>query len=491
MAQLEDVINHYLCAQTKFFTVKDFCKFLADNKIRISAEEAKERLESNSVVFPLQNGLYMTRAGAFSGRLFSIKPYAFEVTEGVFIPGDRCMPFTDSEMYSGDLTFVFEGNPLPKKAVEVESDRAIDLFMLYGEEYAPQYIAADPANETFDLMEKDFALPNTVMLTGVDFSSVKEKYGFTISDRFLCSVKDWQKGIVELTLIHEASESNVFDKGDAGDRRLHWYTLLENLMLKSFDRAGPCSSIEEQLAVLFFENRRELCVEDCGSMHEYINSYAKKTGIEYFGVETRLWHKGKTVPAVGSWNKSLVSGDDKAAQMLSPEEKLFYSMPQFVKDQFIVDMLFRRSEDFDALLERMIPQSIKLNIVEKNFLLLHLQERSVILKSDYNWFADQSIGPVRQKALLLYMRIALLVNKVDGYGKALENFPQQELVILSQLFNHLTRILETVAAQENLGEEAETLLLSLDGMEMNFEEIQSELEEAVVKERKRNFTVIK
>ena len=146
---------------------------------------------------------------------------------------------------------------------------------------------------------------------------------------------------------------------------------------------------------------------------------------------------------------------------------------------------------FDDLLERMLPGSCKLNMVEKNLLLLHLQERSVILKGDYNWFADQNVGPVRQKALLLYMRIALLVNKVDGYGKALENFPQQELVILSQLFNHLTRILESVSAEDSLSEEAETLLMSLDGMEMNFEEIEAELENAVVQEKKRKFTVIK
>lgn len=492
MAQEDDYYCYsYFSTQTKVFTLKEFCKYLDGVNEKLSLSEARKCLESNPLVFPLQNGYYITRAGAFTGRYFSIKPSAFEINEGVFIPGDRCMPFIDSESFSGDLKFVFENKVLPRKPIEIESDRAIDLFMLYGEEYAPQYIAADPANNTFDLFEKDFVLPNTVWLTAVDFSSVKEKYGFTISDRFLCRVTDWSEGIIELKLVHEASEGNVFDKGEAGDRRLHWYSTLEKLMLQNFDRAGPCSSIEEQLAVLFVENRSVLCVEDCGSVHEFINSYAKKVGIENFGVETRLWHKGKNVPAVGSWNKKLVVEKDNVSKVLSPEEKLFYSMPQFIKDQFILDMFYRRSEDLDALLERMLPESIKLNIVEKNFLLLHLQERSVILQGDYNWFADQSFGPVRQKALLLYMRIALLVNKVDGYGKALENFPQQELVILSQLFNHLTRILESVSDHVFYTEETDTLLLSLDGMEMNFEEIRAELEDAVVQERKRNFTVIK
>lgn len=491
MLQLDDVINFYLSSQTKFFTVKDLCKYLADRKIRISAAEAKERLESNSVVFPLENDMYITRAGAFTGLYFSIKPSASEISESVFIPGDRCMPFTDSEIYPSDYQFIFENKPLPKKVIEVGSEKAVDYFLLYGEEYASQYISADSANEEMNIAENDFVLPGSVNLTGIDFSSVKKKYGFSVSDRFLCKVIDWQKGIIELNLIHEASENNIFDKGDSGDRRLHWYSLLEKLLLKYFDRMGPCCSIEEQLAVLFFENRRDLCVPDCGSVHEYIISYAKKVGIEYFGVETRLWRKGSTVPAVGAWNKNKMIEQEELDKILSPEEKLLYSMPPFIKDLFIVDMFYRRSEDFDALLERMLPQSVKLNIVEKNFLLLHLQERSVILKGDYNWFADQSVGPVRQKALLLYVRIALLVNKVDGYSKALENFPQQELVILSQLFNHLTRILESVSAQDNICEDAETLLMSLDGMEMNFEEISAELENAVVQERKRRFTVIK
>lgn len=490
----ENLLERFIHRFTHYFMVKDVGRFLLENGYRIPAVEIKNYLETNSRVFPLEKDFYITRAGAFTGELFSIKPSSSEFAKGVFIPGDRCMPFVDSELYSSDIEFYYEGQKLPSRAIEVESDEAMDLFMLFGEEYAPQYIAADPANTTLDLVEKEFTLPNTVMLTGVDISSLIESGSFSKTDRFLCKVLNWERGTVEIKVVHEAVDGDIFNKGEAGERRLLWYRTLENLLLKNFDRLGPCSSIEEQLADLFFEHRKELCINDCGSVTEYLNSYARKTGIEYFGVETRIWKKGETVPAVGEWNKGqFVSGDWKQ-NLLSPEDKFFYAMPEFITDQFIIDMFYRRSENYDELLKRIYlkeksPHSA--HNIERNYILLHLQERSGILRVGYNWFADQTIGPVRQKALLLYARVALLVYEIDGYGKSLDKFPQQELVILSQLFNHITRILESVSNQDHIEEDAEALLMSLDGMELNFDDIKSELEAAIMKEKKRNFTIVK
>ena len=487
----EKVTEKFLRTYCQLFTARDMGKYLSQMGIRASSRETEDFLETHPLVFPLEKDFYITRAGAFTDELFSIKPTAREFAQDVFVAGDRCIPFVDSEMISSSLDFYIDGVKLPKKVVQFDSDDAIDMFVLYGEEYAPQYIAADPANESLDLVDSEFALPNTVSLTGVDISLLKQKYGFSKNDRLLCHVTDWDAGKIEIQILHETAGDDLFDKGAGGENRLHWYNMLEQFMLTAFDRLGPCSTIEEQLADVFFEHRVELCVQDCGSIEEYIHNHAKKVGLEFFGVETRLWRKDEDVPAVGKWNSVQLDMAGKSMEQCSGDEHIFYTMPDFVFDQYILDMLYRKSDDQQALLARVFPEEFKLSKAELKYVMLHLTERSGILRASYNWFADQTAGPVRQRALELYSKVALLVYKIDCTGNTLEKFPQQELVILSQLYSHITRILESVANNDHIEEDSEAILLSLDGMEMNFEDIEGELEYAVSQQEKNRFTVVK
>lgn len=483
----EEVLRKF----TKFFTARDIHDFLLESGVRVSVNDVKQLLEANPIVFPLEKNFYISRAGAFTDQYFSIKLTPSEYAKGIFIPGDRCIPFVDSEMYSSSLDFMYKGKRLKNKTAEFESDQAIDMFILYGEEYASQYIAADPANADMDLVDQKFTLPNSVLLTGVDITPLKQKDSFQLTDRLLCRVKNWDMGQIEISVVHEAVDGNVFDTGTAGDVRLHWYTLLEQFLLESFNRLGPGSSIEEQLAKVFFEHRRELCIPECGSVKEFLDKYSKKISVEFFGVETRLWHKGEPVPAIGSWNKSFMNGPSIDEKEYSFLNRIIFDMPDFILDQYICDMYFRRSDNLAEVLERMIPEKVHLTPLEKDCLLLHLQKRNDILHGGYNWFADQVTGTVRQKALLLYTRVSYLVDRIDGMGKSLESFPQQELVILSQLFNHVTRILESVSKNEQVEENSEALLMSLEGMELNFEDISCELEYAVSEQKKSRFTIVK
>jgi hypothetical protein len=485
------VTDRFLRTYCKLFTAHDMGKYLSEMGIHASKSETEDFLETHPLVFPLEEHYYITRAGAFTGELFSIKPTAAEFANGVIVPGDRCIPFVDSEMLSASLEFYIDKMPLPKKEAPFDSDDAIDMFMLYGEEYAPQYIAADPANKDLDLIDSEFALPVTVNLTGLDISFLVKKYGFSKDDRLLCRVFDWDKGRIEVKIVHDTAAGDPFNKGRAGEARLRWYSLIEQLLLESFDRLGPCGTIEEQLADVFFEHRAELCVPECGSLEEYVQSHAKKVSMEYFGVETRLWKKGEEIPAVGKWNEVQLA---LAGHPVSPAEMakdFFYTMPDFVFDQYLADMMYRKEDNVEALLNRIFPKEFKLTGAEKKYVLLHLTERNGILRRTYNWFADQTAGPVRERALALYEKVALLVYKIDCTGNTLEKYPQQELVILSQLYSNITRILESIANNDHIDEDAEAMLMSLDGMEMNFEDIEDELEYAVEKQQTTKFKVIK
>ena len=74
--------------------------------------------------------------------------------------------------------------------------------------------------------------------------------------------------------------------------------------------------------------------------------------------------------------------------------------------------------------------------------------------------------------------------------------PQTELITLSQLFSHLSAMMDSVAdfgsevGEFGGGEELDTMELSLEGMEFNFDEIRPILETAYEQIKRERFTVV-
>ena len=82
--------------------------------------------------------------------------------------------------------------------------------------------------------------------------------------------------------------------------------------------------------------------------------------------------------------------------------------------------------------------------------------------------------------------------EIGGSGIAADNFPQQELVILSQLYSHVVHLLEEV---ENVYMRPQfpidDVLLSLEGMEETFDDISVTLYSALECNRFKGFEIVK
>ncbi|AEE17669.1 hypothetical protein Trebr_2260 [Treponema brennaborense DSM 12168] len=484
---IENLLTHFLRVKCTSFTVKDISAVLGKLGYKLPSREIADYVCSSPYVFALDGDAYMSRAGAFTGAWFSIKLSALEIKENLLLPGHRCMPFTDVEMPSGTLTFIFKEQKLPHAAVEFAVKDVLPYFSLYGEEYAPQYLAADPACDCPSLCDPDFELPARIRLTVTDMTSVYAAAGLQPGDSLLCRVLDWDSGIIEMIPITEKKE-NPFEFSSADEQRAAWYNVLENALLESFDVYGPGTSIEDQLATVFFDYRRELCVPVCGSVEKYLQQ-TKKIAAEVYGVETRLWFKGQDVPAVGSWNAAPAESEHIHAELPGVP---YLPVPLWILDSYVTDALFLKSGDPDQLLERLFPPPYKLDSLEKKYFLLQIEVRYSILKEQYNWFADFEAGPVRHRLLDLYSRVTQLMGELDFAENGLALFPQQALVILSQLFNHISHILDSLLHDPSLKtEDIRTIDISIEGMEYNFEDISEELEDALSVYRKNSFSVIK
>ena len=448
---------------------------------KISLNELIDFLDNDCRAFALQNRMYITRAAAFSNQIFSFVPTQQEVEQKLFVPGDRCMPFVDFDVLSFSFTFEFLGQELPKKLFATDCNTARDLFCLYGDEFSAQYISSDPACKDLHIAENGFELPYKLNLTAISLEPLFEKVDFKYGDRILCRVYDWDKGIIEIipVLTHKM---NPFQIGTEDMERQKWFEVLEDALLESFDRMGPCSCIEEQLANVFYENCKDLCVPDCASIHEFL-SVSKKVGLELFGVETRLWFKGQDVPAVGKWNADLYENDERVIPL--------FAVPDFVIDCYLKDQLYEKKDNISEVIEKIIPSGMQLSKKEKSSLTLQIHQRNAIIRKTYNWFADFANGSLRHRALNLFTEVGSLVCELDCDNKELDQLPQQELVTLSQLFTHVSHILE-ILSNDSECEDEETcaMELSLEGMEMNFEDIKPLLISALDKVKKNRFNVI-
>lgn len=497
--QAELLVNQFLRSYTEIFSLEEFTEFIKKCNVKTDMSECKAFLEESEYVFVLKNGRYATRAAAFTNQYFSFKPGRKEFDQGLFIAGDRCMPFVDPSALSFAIKFIYKGEQLPKKVGEFDSQYVLDAFSLYGDEYSSQYIASDVANADIDLGKTEFILPPLVHITGNSLEPLIAD-GFKPGDRLLCRVTDWD--MLEVTVEFEHRKTTGLQMTMSDVDRGDWYGELEKNLLASFEVSGPLSSIEDQLAIVFANHRKLLCGRNCGSLAEFFQR-THKVGFELFGVETRLWFKGQDVPAIGKWNQSdtgSIPYDDLDEDEVSEDyeeddcssEAALEPVPQYVTDAYLKDCLFNESTDYKSVLKKLYPNIYKLTCFQQNFMLLHLKNRHDILSLNYNRFADSEIGEVRHKALALFEQVNALVYSIDMIKSDLSNYPQQSLVILSQIFSHVMHILEVSESDSaSVIHEKKEILLSIEGMELNFECVSEDLKEVIARESKNGFSVIK
>ena len=480
-------VNAFLRVHIAVFTPKTVQRHLLQQGFHVNVREIPEYLDSHPLAFELNGNDYISRAGLFTGEYFSIKPSRFEIQEGILVVGHRCMPFTDPEMFPHELNFYTDKKAVAKKCIPVAADDILDMYRLFGEEYVPQFLALDPGNEKYNFAENDYEIPNKINLTVCNMKTLYERWNFAYKDRLLAKVVDWDKGTVELSFLKQ-ERSHLFESTAEDDRRSFWYRYMDSCLQNVIDTYGPCSGIEEQLALAYLGHTRLLCTPACGSMEEFLE---QAHGIEFaeYGVETRLWKKGEEVYDSPLW-KGQIQPEIDISDTLYAE--IGIPVPEFIIDAYIYDSLYRKDRCRTDVLKRIIPEAHVLEDWQLKTFLLHLESRYAALAEKYNRFTDFNKGDVRQAALELYSALVTLICELDLCGLPADVFPQQDLVILSQLFAHTGHLIEVLLYQENVTDaDLNSAAASLDGMSASFEDIEEVLTDVMHRKKKNAFSVIK
>ena len=149
-------------------------------------------------------------------------------------------------------------------------------------------------------------------------------------------------------------------------------------------------------------------------------------------------------------------------------------------------------EDFEDVMKKIFPNMSMISSSERRLVLLNIEKRNDILKKMYNQFTDYPIAQIRKRILALFAKVSELFCAIGGSGIAVEAFPQQELVILSQLYSHVVRLLEEVENTFMRNQfPMEDVSLSLEGMEETFEEINGILFSSLECNRSKGFEILR
>ncbi len=478
MNTVQNLPDHFVRTYDLPFNVADFCKIMRSKGLSVDKHTAADYLVANPFLFGLSDGMFVTRAAVFNGYTFSFKPTREEIESGAFFVGHRCVPFVDFEKKLNEITFAYKGLKLISTTRRFKSDLLLDHFALFGEEYALQIIATDPACSFLDIEDDDFVMPNTLEVTCFSLLPLIRD-GLKYGDSLLLTVVDWDKSIISIQ-IRPDSLISPFMMDDTP--MAEWNKVLESSLLDTFDRLGPASSIEEQLSNVFFEQRNALDKIGCGSIEEFLTT-SEKVDFEYYGVETRLWKAGEVVPAVGEWN--FIESDDKERG-----EPAFFYFPEAVFDCYIIDEVLNNGSSIDSLIKKMYPKEMKIGTAELFVLKTLLRHRTAILKKRYNKFSDFDAIGIRHRVLSLFRDVYEMMFRIDYAKCDLKKMPQQELVVLSQLYAHLTAFMQSLAMFSEKIDDLDMLEASIEGMEYNFDDIIDILNDAVARQHNNSYAII-
>lgn len=478
-------ISEFLDQQTDIFTVDNLISYIKHKGKKISKDQAFEVLHSSNKIFPLVNDEFITRAGVFTGRWFSFKPTKEEVQKDHILIGHRCMPFANPDIAPDNFTVIAGNNIVDSEPTVFSMNLAMDTFALYGEGYVIPFIFNDRSNQDIPLTNIQYNLPKEITLTSWCLSAIAGNEEFKFGDRLLCRIINWEENMVEMHV--QKNELSEFVISNSVIEREEWYSHFEEGLLNGFKRNGPGSSIEEQLALLFLEGQEELCIKNCGSAEEFLK-HTKKIGFSQFGVESRIWYNGEMVPYVGEWNK-LVSKDLVLAEMSG-------SFSPRIIDAYLENYIFEQQKGisrttFEELSRKIFPVNLKMSPSERKSVLLNIEKRHDILKKEYNQFSDYTVAPLRKRILDLFTQINELLCAIGCSGLEVEKFPQQEMVILSQLYTHVVHLLdevENVFLRDQLP--VSDISLSLEGMEETFEDVRGTLKRSLDYNIYKGFEII-
>ena len=462
--------------------IMTYLRLVDSTRISHLADEIRDFINNQKLAFSLGNRQWISRRGFFEAVPFVVSPTRLELLNGILIPGHRCVPFANPNMLPQEYIFKWKKTQIPYTTTEGEPEEFYPYYYILGEEYAPQYVARDnPENE--EAFNSDpYEDPPEVSINTLDMRNIYREASFVPGDNFIARTIDWQKGIFSL----EKTSAGEWDSSEL----YSWFEAAEAGFEDSFYNLGPGSSTEEQIAYAYWHGGKRMRQIPAYSLEEFLYEKTERIETSPYGIETRFWYAGREIPDLKGLNSSLNGHEKTNAENFLDEKKIPVS--EYVLRSYIQDYLYRGEKDTEALIRRIVPDIIRINDEEREFLDKYINGALKELQHNYSPFTNRVVGPIRQRVGELHTAVIELAVRLEKENIDPSWLPKHTYIILSQIQSHAAGVMEDLDTDENfLADEMEAMDNSLDSMIETYEDIKNSIEEALDGFRRNRFSIVR
>jgi len=481
----EEALYDFLDTVTDVFDLEDvvtFIKNIEPKRTNHLTTEVDAFINLRKLAFPIGVKRWISRRGYFEPLSFVINPTRLELVNGILIPGHRCVPFVNSNLLPQEYTFFWHGGQIPFTTSEGPPEDFYPYYSIFGEEYAPQYVARDNAENELAYNEDPYDDPPEVSIKTLDMRNIYRESSFVPGDRFIARTLDWKLGSFELEKINKGEWSN-------SDLQ-KWFDAAEEGFETSFNRLGAASCTEEQIAFAYWYGGSAMSKIPAYALEEFIYNKTDKIETTAYGIETRFWFAGREIP-----DRAELDSSDSRPDRTPIEEilhRLKIPVSEYVIQSYIRDFLYREDKEARLITERLIPANVHISSREKKFLADYIESVLEEFRDFYTPFTDKVMGPIRQRAGELHTAVIDLAARLCKGDIEMSWLPRHTFIILSQIRGHTASVMEDLDSDDAPPEaELEALDNSLDSMIETYADIKELIDEAMESFRRNKLAVIR
>jgi hypothetical protein len=478
----EDALYEFLENHLEPFTLGDltgFIRLLDSSRNSYLADEIVAFIESRNLAFQVGSAGWMSRRGYFEPLRFVISPTRSELLNGILIPGHRCVPFANPSLLPQEYRFFYREKQILYSPLEGPPEEFYPYYTIFGEEYAPQYVARDNPNNESAFNSDPYEDPPDVSIQVLDMRNLYRELAFVPGDRFVARSLDWKEGAFSLERVGK-------DEWSQADLR-RWQEAAEEGFENSFKLRGPGESTEEQIAYAYWHGGKRMRELPAYALEDFLYEQTDRIETVPYGIETRFWFVGKDIPDMKKRPPPPVS---------TPVEELLDFTPapvsEYVIHSYVYDAFFRRDRDIPALVRRIIPPSVNVREERLKLFARYVAELYDELGPFYSPFTDAARGPVRQRMTELHTAVVDLAARLGRGDINTAWLPKHTFIILCQIQSHAAGVLEDLDTEDSpADEELESIDNSLDSMIETYEDIRELIEDALNSFRQNNLSVVR
>jgi len=480
----EEVLYEFLDKVAEPFTLEeaaDYIKTSGKKQNKRLMQEIAAYLDTRKIAFKQDHKHWVSRRGCFESATFVISPTRLELLNGILIPGHRFVPFANPVVLQNHYEIYWKGVLVPVTTTEAPPQDLYPYYCIFGEEFAPQYIARENSKNEEAFNADPYEDPPEVSIHTLDMRAIYRESSFVPGDHFVVRITDWNQCRFEL----EKVGKDEWSRADLHE----WVEAAESGFEKSFAMLGPGMGTEEQISFAYWYGGKRMREVPAYSLEEFI--YEKTDIIETvpYGIETRFWYAGKEIPDSKNIQNYTVPPDRTFVEELLYQKNIPIS--EYVILSYIKDAFFRNEKTIDEVINRIIPPVVQIEEIEWDYFADYLSDRMDDFSKGYSLFLDRAIGPVRQRVAELHTAVIDLSTRLQKGEIEAAWLPRHTFIVLSQIQGHAAALLEDLVFDDSpLESDIIAMDNSLDNMVETYGDIKELINNAMDNFRRSNLTVI-